>query len=285
MLRGRAGGDGAPFNLGEATRHARHRRAADRRARLWPHARPRRRAGARLAAILDALWQRADARAEVETDVLAPIAARLAAERAQARRRDRRDARRLLHAGARRGRRMSALAFADPRLRIAGRVPRHPATPWLRPATIVACGAGLAPPAPLCARRRGGAADARRFRDAAVDRARVRRGAKRSRPISKFHTGAPLAAAPDKAAFALVDADARRPRSRALRARDAPEYPDRSTTFVAAGRSARDAARACGSPGPASSGEARFARRAAARRTSVAQWTRQSRQPSRSASI
>jgi len=47
----------------------------------------------------------------------------------------------------------------------------------------------------------------------------------------KFHTGATLAAAPDRAAFALVD-----PASDAMRLADfaqgTPDYPDRSTTIV-----------------------------------------------------
>ncbi|MBS9478539.1 phosphonate C-P lyase system protein PhnG [Ancylobacter sp. VKM B-3255] len=83
MLRGRTGGEGAPFNLGEATVS----RAAVRIAsgevgfcyRLGRdvHA-------ARAAAILDALWQDGQRRGAVEA-ALAPVRARLAAEEGQVR--------------------------------------------------------------------------------------------------------------------------------------------------------------------------------------------------------
>jgi alpha-D-ribose 1-methylphosphonate 5-triphosphate synthase subunit PhnG len=80
MLRGRMGGDGAPFNLGEATVS----RAAVRinsgevgvsycLGRDLPRA--------RLAAVLDALWQRGD-HDLIETVFVAPVAARLEEERA-----------------------------------------------------------------------------------------------------------------------------------------------------------------------------------------------------------
>jgi alpha-D-ribose 1-methylphosphonate 5-triphosphate synthase subunit PhnG len=79
MLRGRMGGDGGPFNLGEAT----VTRAAIRLetgetgfSYLLGH-RPE---AARLAALTDALWQRPDLRAEVERHLLAPIRARREAE-------------------------------------------------------------------------------------------------------------------------------------------------------------------------------------------------------------
>jgi len=81
MLRGRMGGDGAAFNLGEAT----VARAAVELAsgqRGFGHRLGRDRAQARRIAICDALWQRE--RQAVEAHILAPIAARLAAERAQA---------------------------------------------------------------------------------------------------------------------------------------------------------------------------------------------------------
>jgi alpha-D-ribose 1-methylphosphonate 5-triphosphate synthase subunit PhnG len=79
MLRGRMGGDGGAFNLGEAT----VTRAAVRLdsgetgfAYLLGH-RP---GAARLAALFDALWQRPDLRDDVERIVLAPIRARLEAD-------------------------------------------------------------------------------------------------------------------------------------------------------------------------------------------------------------
>ena len=57
MLRGRMGGDGRPFNLGEATRHPRgDRRFADGRTG-FAYQLGRDREKARAAAIIDALWQ------------------------------------------------------------------------------------------------------------------------------------------------------------------------------------------------------------------------------------
>ena len=78
MLRGRTGGDGAPFNLGEATVARAAVRLEDGAAgfayRLGRDVR-----AARAAAILDALWQDAGRRAAVE-DALAPVRERLSAE-------------------------------------------------------------------------------------------------------------------------------------------------------------------------------------------------------------
>jgi alpha-D-ribose 1-methylphosphonate 5-triphosphate synthase subunit PhnG len=84
MLRGRIGGDGAPFNLGEATvTRAIVELATGERG--FAHILGRDEKRARLAALADALWQREDARAEIETAILAPVAARLAAEAAKTR--------------------------------------------------------------------------------------------------------------------------------------------------------------------------------------------------------
>jgi len=83
MLRGRAGGDGAPFNLGEAT-VTRAVVELPGGERGYGHVLGRNEERARLAAIFDALWQRTAEREAVEMRVLAPIAARLQAERAKA---------------------------------------------------------------------------------------------------------------------------------------------------------------------------------------------------------
>lgn len=83
MLRGRAGGDGAPFNLGEAT-VTRALVELPTGERGYGHVLGREPERARLMAILDALWQRPDCRASVEAQVLAPVAQRLGAERARA---------------------------------------------------------------------------------------------------------------------------------------------------------------------------------------------------------
>jgi alpha-D-ribose 1-methylphosphonate 5-triphosphate synthase subunit PhnG len=84
MVRGRIGGDGAPFNLGEAT----VTRAAVRMesgevgfSYLLGRDHPK----ARLAAVCDALWQSARSRDAIERHVLAPIRMRLEAERTQKR--------------------------------------------------------------------------------------------------------------------------------------------------------------------------------------------------------
>lgn len=83
MLRGRTGGDGAPFNIGEATVS----RAAVRLeggASGFAYRLGRDVRAARAAAILDALWQDEAHRAEVDA-ALAPVRARLEAEAAQVR--------------------------------------------------------------------------------------------------------------------------------------------------------------------------------------------------------
>ncbi len=82
MLRGRTGGDGAPFNLGEAsiTRAVVELPGGERG---FGHVLGRSKRRARLAAIADALWQAPASRASVEAALLAPVAARLAADKAR----------------------------------------------------------------------------------------------------------------------------------------------------------------------------------------------------------
>jgi alpha-D-ribose 1-methylphosphonate 5-triphosphate synthase subunit PhnG len=80
MLRGRAGGDGAPFNLGEATvSRAAVRLASGEVGVGYTLGRDRDKAG--LVALCDALIQTADHAAAVEAQVLAPLRARIDAER------------------------------------------------------------------------------------------------------------------------------------------------------------------------------------------------------------
>jgi alpha-D-ribose 1-methylphosphonate 5-triphosphate synthase subunit PhnG len=79
MLRGRVGGDGGPFNLGEATVS----RAVVELAtgeRGYGQLLGRNRDQATLAATIEALHQRSSETDKVEQLVLAPIAARLATE-------------------------------------------------------------------------------------------------------------------------------------------------------------------------------------------------------------
>jgi alpha-D-ribose 1-methylphosphonate 5-triphosphate synthase subunit PhnG len=84
MVRGRIGGDGAPFNLGEAT----VTRAAVRMESGevgFSYLLGRDHDKARLAAVCDALWQSAACRDAIERHVLAPIRGRLERERTQKR--------------------------------------------------------------------------------------------------------------------------------------------------------------------------------------------------------
>ncbi|MGL4241023.1 MAG: phosphonate C-P lyase system protein PhnG [Beijerinckiaceae bacterium] len=84
MLRGRMGGDGAAFNLGEATvtravveLPSGHRGYGQRLGREP--------AAARLAAIADGLWQDEASRPAIEQEVLAPVRRRLLAENTRVR--------------------------------------------------------------------------------------------------------------------------------------------------------------------------------------------------------
>ena len=80
MLRGRIGGDGAPFNVGEATvtRCAVQLRSGQVG---FSYALGRDRDKVRLAAVCDALWQSDAHREAVERHVLSPVRARIDAER------------------------------------------------------------------------------------------------------------------------------------------------------------------------------------------------------------
>lgn len=87
MLRGRAGGDGALFNLGEATvTRAAVALMGDQPATGFAYQLGRDPAKARLSATLDALWQVAARRDAVE-EALGPIEGRIGQDEAQAARR------------------------------------------------------------------------------------------------------------------------------------------------------------------------------------------------------
>jgi alpha-D-ribose 1-methylphosphonate 5-triphosphate synthase subunit PhnG len=83
MVRGCIGGDGAPFNVGEAV-VTRCVVEIDGGTRGYSFALGRDHVKARLAAILDALWQDTRMRRLVESEVLAPIAGRVARDRDRA---------------------------------------------------------------------------------------------------------------------------------------------------------------------------------------------------------
>jgi alpha-D-ribose 1-methylphosphonate 5-triphosphate synthase subunit PhnG len=84
MLRGRIGGDGARFNLGEAT-VTRAAVCMDSGEVGFSYLLGRDHHKARLAAVCDALWQSDGCRDAIERHVLAPIRARLEGERTQKR--------------------------------------------------------------------------------------------------------------------------------------------------------------------------------------------------------
>ncbi len=79
MLRGRIGGDGAPFNLGEASM-SRAAVALETGEIGYGHVLGRDVVMARLIAVVDALWQRPGDRPHLENEVLAPIRKRIARE-------------------------------------------------------------------------------------------------------------------------------------------------------------------------------------------------------------
>ncbi len=82
MLRGRIGGDGNAFNLGEASvARASVRLVTGEVGHAYVLGRDT--GKARLAAIADALWQRAETRSAVETTIVRPIETRLAAAAAE----------------------------------------------------------------------------------------------------------------------------------------------------------------------------------------------------------
>ncbi|HEX7657232.1 MAG TPA: phosphonate C-P lyase system protein PhnG [Sphingomonas sp.] len=82
MVRGRIGGDGAPFNLGEATvSRAAVRLATGEMGFGYTLGRDRRKA--QMIALCDALIQSADHAEQIETQVLAPLHAAVAAERSR----------------------------------------------------------------------------------------------------------------------------------------------------------------------------------------------------------
>jgi len=84
MLQGRMGGDGAAFNLGEAT--VTRATVRIRSGEIgFSYVLGRDRDKARLAALCDALWQNPSSRGPLVRHVLAPIKARLESERARQR--------------------------------------------------------------------------------------------------------------------------------------------------------------------------------------------------------
>jgi alpha-D-ribose 1-methylphosphonate 5-triphosphate synthase subunit PhnG len=84
MLRGRIGGDGAPFNLGEATvTRAAVQLESGEKGFSYVFGRDRRKA--RLAALCDALWQSPVYRGQIERHVLLPLRERQTRQRERTR--------------------------------------------------------------------------------------------------------------------------------------------------------------------------------------------------------
>ena len=123
---------------------------------------------------------------------------------------------------------MSALAFADPTLESQAAF-RRIMRAMSAPATFLSCGETLAPPEPLA---RAAAAALLTLADFETPLWIAPSFPAAVRDYLVFHTGAPRAAQPDKAAFALValSADGL---DLARFAQGTAEYPDRSTTIVA----------------------------------------------------
>lgn len=73
MVRGRMGGTGSPFNLGEVTvTRCVVRLETGETGSAYSLGRNKKKA--LQSAVIDALWQRADARTRIETDIIAPLA-------------------------------------------------------------------------------------------------------------------------------------------------------------------------------------------------------------------
>ena len=124
---------------------------------------------------------------------------------------------------------MSAPAFADPVFQSQATF-RAVLEAMSRPGRIVSCGAGLAPPAPLSL-----AAAAILLTLCDYETPLWLSPAYATSEVgawARFHTGAPAAPTPDRAAFALIDLS-KDTLDLSRFAQGAPDFPDRSTTIVA----------------------------------------------------
>jgi len=148
---------------------------------------------------------------------------------------------------------MSAIAFADPTFESQAAF-RRIMRAMSAPGTIVDCGEALAPPPPLA---RAAAAALLTLADFETPLWIAPSFPVEVGDYLAFHSGAPRAAAPDKAAFALVDlaADGL---DLARFTWGTAEYPDRSTTIVVQASSLA-AGRRLRLSGPGIKDEAEFA--------------------------
>jgi alpha-D-ribose 1-methylphosphonate 5-triphosphate synthase subunit PhnH len=145
---------------------------------------------------------------------------------------------------------MSAAAFADPVFQSQATF-RAILQAMSRPGEIVAAGRGLAPPAPLGAAAAAALLTLADFETPLWLPPALADG--EAGAWLKFHTGAPLAAAPDRAAFALTHGAAI---DLAAFAQGTAAYPDRSTTLVVEVESLAGAELTLAGPGV--KGERRF---------------------------
>jgi alpha-D-ribose 1-methylphosphonate 5-triphosphate synthase subunit PhnH len=129
---------------------------------------------------------------------------------------------------------MSALAFADPAVESQAAF-RAILRAIASPGAIESCGRGLAPPAGLSPAAAAAILTLADFETPVWIAPSFAAGGEAVAYL-KFHTGAPLAASPDQAAFALIDLERDRLDLKSF-AQGSPDYPDRSTTVIAETRS------------------------------------------------
>jgi alpha-D-ribose 1-methylphosphonate 5-triphosphate synthase subunit PhnH len=129
---------------------------------------------------------------------------------------------------------MSALAFADPAVESQAAF-RAILRAIASPGAIETCGRGLAPPSPLSPAAAAAILTLADFETPLWIASSLAAGGEAAAYL-KFHTGAPLAASPGQAAFALIDLERDGLDLKSF-AQGEPDYPDRSTTVVAQTRS------------------------------------------------
>jgi len=129
---------------------------------------------------------------------------------------------------------MSALGFADPAVDSQAAF-RAILRAIASPGAIEPCGRGLAPPSPLSPAAAAAILTLADF-ETPLWIAPSLAAKSEAAAYLRFHTGAPLAASPREAAFALVDLESDVLDLMSF-AQGAPDYPDRSTTVVAETRS------------------------------------------------
>ena len=162
---------------------------------------------------------------------------------------------------------MSALAFADPAFESQAAF-RAILRAMASPGSIVACGGRVAPPAPLHPAAAATILTLADFETPLWIAPSLSANGEVAAYL-KFHAGAPIAAAPGRAAFALLDLEADMLDLGSF-AQGAPEYPDRSTTVVAQAQSlGRGAAFRISGPGVRDEAEFSFEPRPA---DFIAQW-------------